>query len=180
MSIKIGTQIVTFMCAWRPRLSCERSEMGHIGNNDKFVRFSCSYFGYDNGLAALAEDIVKRLSASEIVAQRSRVISNFEDTKRDCVSSGQLAQPEALRAARQIVAERSGDYSNPKGSQGQAPAARSARPIGAASKASQREIWKVAEGVGFEPTERSHAQRFSRPPHSTTLPPLRLTPLRLK
>ena len=32
---------------------------------------------------------------------------------------------------------------------------------------------QMAEGVGFEPTERSHAQRFSRPPHSTTLPPLR-------
>jgi hypothetical protein len=32
----------------------------------------------------------------------------------------------------------------------------------------------VAEEVGFEPTERSHVQRFSRPPHSTTLPPLRL------
>jgi hypothetical protein len=32
----------------------------------------------------------------------------------------------------------------------------------------------LAEGVGFEPTERlSDAQRFSRPPHSTTLPPLR-------
>src|SRR5215207_936349 len=31
-----------------------------------------------------------------------------------------------------------------------------------------------AEGVGFEPTEPvDPAQRFSRPPHSTTLPPLR-------
>ena len=29
----------------------------------------------------------------------------------------------------------------------------------------------MAVGVGFEPTERFHAQRFSRPPHSTTLPP---------
>ena len=32
----------------------------------------------------------------------------------------------------------------------------------------------LAEAVGFEPTGRSHAQRFSRPPHSTTLPNLRL------
>ena len=31
----------------------------------------------------------------------------------------------------------------------------------------------LAETVGFEPTGRSHAQRFSRPPHSTTLPNLR-------
>ncbi len=30
-----------------------------------------------------------------------------------------------------------------------------------------------AEGVGFEPTESLHPQRFSRPPHSTALPPLR-------
>ena len=31
----------------------------------------------------------------------------------------------------------------------------------------------MAEEEGFEPPERSHAQRFSRPPHSTTLPPAR-------
>ena len=31
----------------------------------------------------------------------------------------------------------------------------------------------MAERQGFEPWERSHAQRFSRPPHSTTLAPLR-------
>ena len=31
----------------------------------------------------------------------------------------------------------------------------------------------MAERVGFEPTDRSHGQRFSRPPHSTTLAPLR-------
>src|SRR6266852_6553127 len=30
-----------------------------------------------------------------------------------------------------------------------------------------------AEGVGFEPTESLHPQRFSRPPHSTALPPHR-------
>ncbi len=29
---------------------------------------------------------------------------------------------------------------------------------------------KLAEEVGFEPTEGLHPQRFSRPPHSTTLP----------
>ena len=29
----------------------------------------------------------------------------------------------------------------------------------------------MAVGVGFEPTEPAKAQRFSRPPHSTTLPP---------
>jgi hypothetical protein len=32
---------------------------------------------------------------------------------------------------------------------------------------------KVAEGVGFEPTEGLHPQQFSRLPHSTALPPLR-------
>src|SRR5712692_8065499 len=30
-----------------------------------------------------------------------------------------------------------------------------------------------AEGVGFEPTEALRLQRFSRPPHSSALPPLR-------
>lgn len=30
----------------------------------------------------------------------------------------------------------------------------------------------MAERVGFEPTERLHARRFSRPVHSTTLSPL--------
>ena len=34
---------------------------------------------------------------------------------------------------------------------------------------------KVAEEEGFEPPERLHAQRFSRPPHSTTLPLLRMS-----
>ena len=34
----------------------------------------------------------------------------------------------------------------------------------------------VAEGVGFEPTVRLHAQRFSRPSHSTTLASLRRAP----
>ena len=32
---------------------------------------------------------------------------------------------------------------------------------------------QVAGRQGFEPWERSHVQRFSRPPHSTTLPPPR-------
>ena len=32
---------------------------------------------------------------------------------------------------------------------------------------------QVAEEVGFEPTVRFHARRFSRPVHSTTLPLLR-------
>src|SRR5216684_1289514 len=32
---------------------------------------------------------------------------------------------------------------------------------------------KLAERVGFEPTVRLHAQRFSRPSRSTTLAPLR-------
>ena len=31
----------------------------------------------------------------------------------------------------------------------------------------------MAEPVGFEPTEPARAQRFSRPPQSTTLPRLR-------
>ena len=38
--------------------------------------------------------------------------------------------------------------------------------------------WFVAEEVGFEPTVRSHARRFSRPVHSTTLPLLRRDPPR--
>jgi hypothetical protein len=42
-------------------------------------------------------------------------------------------------------------------------------------RASDRETREneTAEGVGFEPTESLHPQRFSRPPHSTALPPLR-------
>ena len=32
---------------------------------------------------------------------------------------------------------------------------------------------KKTERVGFEPTDGVNRQRFSRPPHSTTLPPLR-------
>ena len=31
----------------------------------------------------------------------------------------------------------------------------------------------LAEREGFEPSVRLHVQRFSRPAHSTTLPPLR-------
>src|SRR5438876_785836 len=33
----------------------------------------------------------------------------------------------------------------------------------------------MAEGEGFEPPEDLHPQRFSRPPQSTALPPLRTT-----
>ena len=36
-----------------------------------------------------------------------------------------------------------------------------------------RRLGSVAEEVGFEPTVRFHARRFSRPVHSTTLPLLR-------
>ena len=36
----------------------------------------------------------------------------------------------------------------------------------------------LAEGVGFEPTVHSRVQRFSRPPHSTTLAPLHSRPAR--
>ena len=32
---------------------------------------------------------------------------------------------------------------------------------------------KMADGVGFEPTERSHVRRFSRPVPSTARPPIR-------
>ena len=39
--------------------------------------------------------------------------------------------------------------------------------------AAQAECRKLAEGEGFEPPERLLAQRFSRPPHSTTLASLR-------
>ena len=37
-----------------------------------------------------------------------------------------------------------------------------------------RSRWILAERVGFEPTDRVNGQRFSRPPHSTTLAPLHL------
>ena len=37
----------------------------------------------------------------------------------------------------------------------------------------QARLKRSAEGVGFEPTEALRLQRFSRPPHSTALPPLR-------
>ncbi len=40
---------------------------------------------------------------------------------------------------------------------------------------SHRKIQTVAEGVGFEPTVRLPARRFSRPVYSTTLAPLRIT-----
>ncbi len=35
----------------------------------------------------------------------------------------------------------------------------------------------MAERVGFEPTKGSHPCRFSRPVHSTALPPLRRRPM---
>ncbi len=34
---------------------------------------------------------------------------------------------------------------------------------------------QLADGVGFEPTVRLHARRFSRPVQSTTLPPIRMS-----
>ena len=34
------------------------------------------------------------------------------------------------------------------------------------------QAFNVAEREGFEPPDRSHGQRFSRPPRSTTLPSL--------
>ena len=43
-------------------------------------------------------------------------------------------------------------------------------PIGAIERI---QYLNVAEEVGFEPTVRFHARRFSRPVHSTTLPLLR-------
>src|SRR5215211_271867 len=62
----------------------------------------------------------------------------------------------AARRAKRAPKKRS----HPRGSQQQAIAGSFAEPR--------------AEGVGFEPTEPvDPAQRFSRPPHSTTLPPLR-------
>src|SRR5687767_12355598 len=36
-----------------------------------------------------------------------------------------------------------------------------------------RAVDRCEEGVGFEPTGALRLQRFSRPPHSTALPPLR-------
>jgi hypothetical protein len=40
-------------------------------------------------------------------------------------------------------------------------------------------IIKNAEGEGFEPPETVKPQRFSRPPHSTTLPALHLKSITL-
>ena len=37
-------------------------------------------------------------------------------------------------------------------------------------------VHRMAEREGFEPPVRANGQRFSRPPHSTTLPPLRTGP----
>ncbi len=45
--------------------------------------------------------------------------------------------------------------------------------MGALGAAADRMYVIVAGRQGFEPWERSHVQRFSRPPHSTTLPPPR-------
>ena len=58
--------------------------------------------------------------------------------------------------------------------------ARSTRPAGAWAlfhrgrrKPETKDFVRLAERVGFEPTDRVNDQRFSRPPHSTALAPLR-------
>ena len=40
-------------------------------------------------------------------------------------------------------------------------------------------IKTCAEGEGFEPSDPRKGQRFSRPPHSTTLPPFRKKTLQI-
>ena len=52
-------------------------------------------------------------------------------------------------------------------------AAASAAPSGSESHRRPSLKNKMAERVGFEPTDRLHGQRFSRPPRSTTPAPLR-------
>ena len=49
----------------------------------------------------------------------------------------------------------------------------STRRIRITSVNSEIHVNKVAEEVGFEPTDDFHHRRFSRPVHSTTLPLLR-------
>src|SRR5204863_5493751 len=47
-------------------------------------------------------------------------------------------------------------------------------PEAAPERLPLREFRELAEGEGFEPSsDRNGPKRFSRPPHSTTLPPLR-------
>ena len=47
-----------------------------------------------------------------------------------------------------------------------------ARSLGFSGDRRRSPPGSMAERVGFEPTDRLHGQRFSRPPHSTTLAPL--------
>ena len=42
----------------------------------------------------------------------------------------------------------------------------------AREKVLEENLKKMADGVGFEPTERSHVRRFSRPVPSTARPPI--------
>src|SRR4029077_15444397 len=63
-----------------------------------------------------------------------------------------------------------------RGRQTKSPPVTSARCYRVRSAVPTREARSavtVAEGVGFGPTEALRLQRFSRPPHSTALPPLR-------
>ena len=49
-------------------------------------------------------------------------------------------------------------------------------PVGTGAEGVVFHLWLcVADKVGFEPTEPSQVQRFSRPPQSTTLPLIRRT-----
>ena len=48
------------------------------------------------------------------------------------------------------------------------------RPAGSRVHQPSGREGEMAERVGFEPTDRVNGQRFSRPPHSTTLAPLRV------
>ena len=66
-----------------------------------------------------------------------------------------------------------GGISNPQGSQGQGPSELMLGPDWSEAPRATARRQEMAEREGFEPSERLRAQRFSRPPRSTTPAPLR-------
>ena len=71
------------------------------------------------------------------------------------------------------MAEHRADISNPQGSQGQGPSELVRGPDWSEARRATARSQRMAEREGFEPSERLRAQRFSRPPRSTTPAPLR-------
>ncbi len=67
-----------------------------------------------------------------------------------------------------------GDSSNPQGSRGKKPSELMRGSDRSEARRATAQSQRMAEREGFEPSERLRAQRFSRPPRSTTPAPLRI------